>query len=101
MTPFYLTFGNGYAHGGSWVRVMAPSYDAARRAAFEHFGRKWSFLRSEADFDPRFFPEGELFAFETDEDLNYRRLHKRVSDSSKDGAGRRSEHPDGNWTIGG
>ena len=71
---FILTFGSQYAHSDSWVRIVAPSYDAARKAALNHFGTKWSMLRWLDDFDDTHFPMGELFAFRTDEDLNYRRI---------------------------
>jgi hypothetical protein len=74
LDTLYLSFGCNYGHGSSWVRIVAPNEKTARRAAFDHFGGKWAFLRSEADFDPAFFPKGELFAFETDENLSYRKL---------------------------
>ena len=71
---FILTFGSQYAHRDSWVRIVAPSYNDARRAAFENFGPKWSILRKLQYFDETHFTMGELFAFRTDEDLNYRRI---------------------------
>lgn len=72
MTTFYLTFGSQYAHSDSWVRIEASDVHIARLAAFEHFGPKWSMLRK--GIDRMHFPMGELFAFETDKDLNFRRI---------------------------
>ena len=71
---FMITFGSQLAHGKSWVRVVAPRDRTARLAAFEHFGRKWSMLRPENEFDETHFPDGEMFAFSTDENLNFRRI---------------------------
>ena len=74
MESFYLTFGSQYPHSDFWVRIDAPDYETARRAAFEVFDRRWSMVYSAESFKPVHFRAGELYAFSTDEDLNFRRL---------------------------
>lgn len=74
METFYLTFASDKAHGNGYVRIVAPSYSAAREAVIDHFATKWSMLYEESKFSGGYFPDGELFAFSTDEDLNYRKI---------------------------
>jgi hypothetical protein len=82
LVEFQVTFGSQYsprnqthplwplAHKDGWVTITAPSAEVARAIAAERLGVYWSMLYSPAgyegpglswgDFDPTFFPLGEL-----------------------------------------
>jgi len=67
---FFLTFGIGYydephpkwpeCNPKGYVRIIAPDYEKARLIAIERFGLDWSTLTPSANFNPKFFPAGEL-----------------------------------------
>ena len=57
---FYLTFGCCTIFRNNWVEVMAPDYAEARRLVFSQFGKEWSMLYHEEDFQKKFFPEGKI-----------------------------------------
>jgi hypothetical protein len=70
MELYYVTFGQRYrhdphplfprAHPDGWVAIEAGSWERARDVAFGLFGQYWSFIYTEAEFDPSHFPRGEL-----------------------------------------
>lgn len=74
MTTYYLTFGAQYAHIGhptnakvhpdGWVEIEADSADAARGIAVREFDTYWSFMYTDDDFKPHYFPRGCLIRFE-------------------------------------
>jgi hypothetical protein len=67
---YYLTFGIQYydephpewpeCNPKGYVRITAPDYEQARVIAIERFGLHWSMLTPAPNFNPRFFPAGEL-----------------------------------------
>lgn len=68
MPEFYVTFGQKYRHephpqGGhpdGWFVVEADDKATAHDLAFQFLNEKWSFLYSKAEFDPTYYPLGEL-----------------------------------------
>ncbi len=74
MKDFYVTFGQRYRHEphpsgypihpDGVVRVRAESEEEARGKTFEAFGGKWSFVYVEEEFEPEWYPRGELFSIE-------------------------------------
>lgn len=83
MPDFYLTFGSQYArvphpnypdaHPDGWVRITAPDYITARRAAFRLAGREWCWLYSDiieilsTSFGIPYFPQGEIAHLDADD----------------------------------
>lgn len=75
MNKYYLTFGANHnndhpglaalfasrIHDG-FIVIEAEDYASARMFAFAIFSDEWAFLRAEEDWDPSFFPLGELAA---------------------------------------
>lgn len=71
---FYFTFGQKYAHDphptyahanpNGWVRIVADSYQVARRHAFELFGEHFSMQYMDANWKPEYFPAGEIECIE-------------------------------------
>lgn len=67
---FYLVFGVEYrekphpywseCNPSGWVRVTAPTFESALDKVKARFGLEWSALTPKANFNPRFFPAGEL-----------------------------------------
>ena len=82
---FYVTFGSQYprephptwefAHADGWVLVEAPSYDAARHAVTEWLGSRWSMLYAAEEWEPQYFPRGELAVLTVNAD-GTRTLHE-------------------------
>jgi hypothetical protein len=70
MPEFMVTFGQRYAHEihprfgdahpDGWVTVEAADYGQARARVIGWLGREWSWLYTADDFQPEFFPRGEL-----------------------------------------
>lgn len=70
MPTYYITFGQKYrdephpvnpaAHPDAYACVSAPTFDAARRQAFELFGPHWANIYDADDFEPDLYPRGEL-----------------------------------------
>lgn len=77
--PFYFTFGHRYAdelhpfypkanpHG--WVTIWAADYNTARMKSVEIFGVKdgcvqFAFQYDEQNWEPQYFPYGEIERFE-------------------------------------
>lgn len=72
MATFYVTFGSGHhreqprAHHDGWWTVIAHDEWGARRAVMEIVGSRWSFIYADGpDWDPAYFPLGELHRIET------------------------------------
>jgi hypothetical protein len=69
-SSFFLTFGVRYAkrshprgswiHPDGWVEVVAADYHAARTVVIDLFGRAWSDLYREDEFDRSDYPRGLL-----------------------------------------
>lgn len=65
---FYVTFGLDHlnnprypqANTGGWVRIVAEDKTQARDLASRVFGVRYSSLYTEDDWDPSYFPEGEI-----------------------------------------
>lgn len=57
---FYLTFPYTYPWGNGWIEIQAENKSIARQKAFDTFGRKWSFIYEEKDFDKSFFKKGKI-----------------------------------------
>jgi hypothetical protein len=67
---YFLTFGIRYysephptwpeCNPKGWVRITASDYEEARVIAELTFGLHWSMLTPAANFNPRYFPAGEL-----------------------------------------
>lgn len=47
---YYFTFGQGQAHEGHYVKVIAPNSDIARDTMIEKFGRAWAFQYNEDEW---------------------------------------------------
>lgn len=70
MKKFYITFGQQYArephpkvkyaHPDGWLTVEADNHEQARKKAFEEVGLHFATSYSEDDFEPDWFPRGEL-----------------------------------------
>jgi hypothetical protein len=76
METFRLTFGQQYAtephprfslaHPDGWVSIEAADYEDARAFAVGMFGAGWCDLYGQGrNWDPDYFPEGELARFAT------------------------------------
>ncbi len=60
---FYLTFGQGHPLSNGWVEIEAESYNEAHSLAFEFFGKFWSMLYLEEEFEKEqqyYFPDGKF-----------------------------------------
>lgn len=65
---WFLTFGQRYrltghpagGHPDGWFRIVAADAEQAQAIAVRICGREWSNLYSEQNFDPSFYPKGEL-----------------------------------------
>ena len=60
MEKFYLTFGQRSEYKDGWFLIIAKDYLAARELAHEKFGNNWSMLYFDDEFEPGFFPNGEI-----------------------------------------
>ncbi len=73
MKNFYFTFGQRYrddphptydkANPNGWVRVVADSYENARKFGYELFGEHFATMYDESRWMPEFFPGGEIEVF--------------------------------------
>lgn len=80
MSDFFVTFGMQYpreqhpswpyAHHDGWLRVEAPSYDAARGLVVARLGTAWSMLYTASEHEPEYYPRGELGVLRTDGSIN-------------------------------
>jgi len=70
VNEFYVTFGQQYAiephplgwpHPDGWLTIVAENEDMARKCAYALLEDRWSFMYSEEDFDPTFYPLKELY----------------------------------------
>lgn len=67
---FMVTFGQQYkhdphpkvkyAHPDGWLTIEAMDMFHARKKAFEELGAAWSFIYEKDEFNPSYFPLGEL-----------------------------------------
>ncbi len=59
---FYLTFGQGHPLRNGWVEVEANSFYEAHEKAFKFFGKFWSMLYLEKEFEKHqnYFPDGKV-----------------------------------------
>jgi hypothetical protein len=67
---FLFTFGDNMgADRNGWIKISAPSRQAARAAMWILHGAKWAFCYDEEALQPEYFPSGELahFAYLPDE----------------------------------
>ena len=60
MKYFFLTFGQKYPWRNGWVLVQAKDYEKAREIVVEVFGERWSHLYTEGNFNPMYFPAGQI-----------------------------------------
>jgi hypothetical protein len=60
MMKFYLTFGQQFPSKNGWVEIESESYEAARNLAFDIFGKHWSMLYEEEEFEKEYFPSGKI-----------------------------------------
>lgn len=60
MKRWYLTFGQTSPLKDGWICIEAQNEIDARALAIEQYGKKWGFLYEEGEFEPGFFPQGEL-----------------------------------------
>lgn len=80
---WYVTFGVQYSHKehpihgawkihpDGWVRVLADTYDEARRLTEDAFQTRWSNLYHPDDWETEFFPLGELGTIGSDGVLHW------------------------------
>lgn len=64
MQNFYLTFGQNHPLKDGYVRIKAESEKLARQKAIENYAQKWSGLYTDANWDPSYFPNGEVQVLE-------------------------------------
>ncbi len=57
---WFLTFGYTHPLRDGWIEVEAATYSAARKLVFDQFGRIWSNLYKEGEFDEKNFPLGRI-----------------------------------------
>lgn len=57
---FFLTFGQKSPARNGWIRVEARDYQHARDLVIGEYGKDWSNLYTEDDFEADVFPAGEL-----------------------------------------
>lgn len=72
---YYFTFGSKYlhkdhpnypkAHPDGWVVIVASSMNDAYAKASELFGYYFASCYTEENWDPSYFPKGEIESFET------------------------------------
>ena len=70
MPNFYVTFGQQYRHEGhpfdrkihpdGYLKFEAVDYAAAREIITDLLGTKWSMMYDEEEFQPKYFPLGEI-----------------------------------------
>lgn len=60
MMKFYLTFGQQSPFRNGWVEIEVESLEVARNLAFDVFGKHWSMLYKEEEFEKEYFPSGKL-----------------------------------------
>jgi hypothetical protein len=70
MTEYRVTFGQKYrrdphptyrkAHPDGWLTIVAPDEVAARNVAVSRLGRAWAFMYAPENWDPKWYPLGEL-----------------------------------------
>lgn len=60
MNEFFLTFGQKSPARNGWISIFAESYEVARKKAIAMYGNEWSMLYEKNEFDPEFFPAGQL-----------------------------------------
>lgn len=65
METYYFTFGQKHAHPEThepmrdhYIKINAPSYEAARNKMSELFKNKWAFQYNEEEFRFIYFPGG-------------------------------------------
>jgi hypothetical protein len=57
---FCITFGQDHPLRDGWIEINAVDSMDARNKAFETFGRHWSFIYSNLEFNPKYFPLGKI-----------------------------------------
>jgi len=57
---YYLTFGQQSPLKNGWIEIESISYEKARILAFDVFGRYWSMLYVEEQFEKEHFPSGKI-----------------------------------------
>ena len=61
MATYYVTFGyKDLERRDGWVEIEAHDYMRAQEIALSFFGRDFSLVYEEADFDKSYFPKGKL-----------------------------------------
>ncbi len=60
LRKFYLTFGQSSPAKNGWITVLAENLTEAREKVFAEYGRQWSGLYEDCDWNPEYFPAGEI-----------------------------------------
>jgi len=57
---FYITFGQKSPARNGYVTIIARNRDRAHQKAMDTYGPDWSMLYKDKDFEPEYFPAGQL-----------------------------------------